>query len=113
MTNPLSFGKVFGGVSSFSSLHPWLYRLSTQKEVMVADILSISSHGLSWNLTFLRELYDWEAQTLTSILDSLKDLFFSTLANDERIWTLESSRKFSSKSFFNALIELLYSSPPF
>lgn len=64
------------GDLSFSSLHPKLFHLASQKEAVVADILSTSPHGLSWNIQFSRELYDWEAQTLTSLLDSLKDVFF-------------------------------------
>lgn len=91
------------GDINFVSLYPRLFRVFSQKEAVVADFLFNSTNELSWNLLFTRELFDWEAQIVTSLLDSLHDVFLSRLAMDKRIWILESSRKFSSKSFFNVL----------
>lgn len=90
---------IWFGDTTLTSLYLRLFLISIQKEVVVADILSNSSYGPSWNLLFLRGLYNWEAQMVTYLLDSFHV--------DKRVWTLESSGKFSSKSFF---IELSTSS---
>lgn len=70
---------------------------------MVPNILSNSDHGPSWNLLFSRGLYDWEAQLVTTLLDSFSNIFLSRNNADKRVCTLDSSGKFSSKSFFIAL----------
>lgn len=52
---------------------------------------------------FSRKLYDWEAQSATSLFHSLQSIFLSRRAPDNLVWLLESFGKFISKSFFNAI----------
>lgn len=102
--NSIEFWKdIWWGDTNFASLYPWLFCISSQKNAIIAEILSNSTNGLSWNLLFSRRLYDWEVQTITALRDSLHEVFLARLAMDKRIWILESSRTFSSKSFFRAL----------
>lgn len=54
-----------------STSHSRLFRLSNQKDAFIADILSPSLFGHKWNLTFSRDLFDWE------VIDSLGPLIFS------------------------------------
>lgn len=49
------------GEATLTSLYPRLFSISTRKEAAIAEILLNSPNGLSWNLIFSRELYDWEA----------------------------------------------------
>ena len=85
------------------SLFLRLFLISSQKEAMVVDILSNSNHDPLWNLLFSRDLYDWEALLVTTLLDSFNDIFLSRSSVDKRVWTLESFGMFSSKSFSNPL----------
>lgn len=89
------------GGSLFSILISSFFSIFIQKEAVVAEILVNSLNGLSRNFIFSQELYDWEAQSVTYLFDFLQFIYFVRKANDKRVWLLESSSKFTSKSFFN------------
>lgn len=79
--------------------YPRLFYVSSQKENVVAKILSNSLGGLDWNLSFSRGFYDWEVSSVAHLLNYLKDVYVSSLDQDLRIWS-HSNGDFSSKSFF-------------
>lgn len=107
MAVPLSSGKTYGGVTkAILNLFPRLFRLSSQEESLVCDVLSFSSPGLSWNLNFSRDLFNWEVDLLGNFLSNLKEVYISTSFPDIRIWNLESSENLSSKSFFMAMLSV-------
>lgn len=66
----------------------------------MVDVLNSSSSGISWNLSFSRDLYDWEVDSLASLTLSLKEVFLSFDFLNMRVWVLESSGVFTSKSLF-------------
>lgn len=51
------------------------FRLSNQKDVFVVHVFSPSLLGHSWNLTFIRDLFDWEVDFLAPLLFSVEDIF--------------------------------------
>lgn len=100
------------GDQCLSSSHPKLFRISNQKGALISDIVFPSLFGHRWNLTFSRDLYDWEVDMLAPIILNLEE-FFIAQNEDKRIWILESSGKFSCKSFFKALIPFHNFEPQF
>lgn len=72
---------------------------------MFFDVLSNASIGPSWNLTFSRDLYEWEVDLSANLLSSLNENFILNSFLDKNIWILESSGRISSKSFLTMLCD--------
>lgn len=87
-----------------SMAQPRLFSLSNQKNAVIADIISPSICGHSWNPTFRRDLFDWEVDLLGPLVSNLEKVFISKSFPDKRVWTLESFGVFLCKSFFDMLI---------
>lgn len=68
-----------------SSSYPRLFHLSNKKEATISKILSPSFFGHSWNLTFSRDLYDWEVDLLALLVSNLEEAFISQVEEDKRI----------------------------
>lgn len=83
--------------------HTRHFRLSNQKDALIADILSPSLSGHKWNLTFSKDLYDWEVDTLGPLISSLEGVFISFIFSNKKIWILESSGLFSCKFLFQSV----------
>lgn len=88
------------GEQSLSLSFRSLFCLLIYKEAKVSDVISSSPSSLSWNIQFSHDLYDWEVDMVGDLMSLLKEVFLSQSFLDQRIWTLESSGKFSSKSLF-------------
>lgn len=86
---------IWWGDHGLSTVFPRLFRLSNQKNAVIADVLSLSLCGHSWNLTFNRDLFDWEIDLLEPLESNLENVFISKSFLDKRVWTLESSRTFT------------------
>lgn len=86
-----------------SSLFPRLFRLALHKDVLVSNVLSSFSSGLSCNFNFSRELSDREVYMLASLTSKLKEVFISDSFPDQRVWILEPLGKFSSKFLFMSI----------
>ncbi|KAK9286213.1 hypothetical protein L1049_014598 [Liquidambar formosana] len=93
---------VWVGDNSLSSLFPRLYRLSRAKDVVIADVVSMDSNSLSWNLFLSRNLNDREFDEM-SLLDTIQNVLIYPSSCDRRLWKCHSSLSFSSKSFFDSL----------
>lgn len=61
-------------------------------------------NGVSWNLTFSRDLLDFEVDSDAILLDSLNNVKISHSLPNRCRWSLESFVIFSSKSFYTSLI---------
>lgn len=89
-----------------ASLYPHLYRLSSQKDAIVAEILSFSSNSdLSWNLNFSRELLEREIPMVVHLTCLLNDVYVSSRDPNVRVWSLSSSSVFSIKSLFFSIVD--------
>lgn len=89
---------------SLSLAQPRLFSLSNQKNLVIADIISPSANGHDWNLTFRKDLFDWEIDLLGPLVSNLEEIFISKSFPNKRVWILVSSGVFSCKSFFDVLI---------
>lgn len=87
----------------FLFLFSEIFRLSINKDAKVSKILSNSLHDNSWTIKFSHDLYDWVMDLLDNLMSLLEEVCLSNSFPNLRVWILESSRKFSSKSFFMSL----------
>lgn len=76
------------GDQCLSSSFPRLFHLSNKKEATISEIFSPSFSGHTWNLTFSRDLYEWEVDLLAPLVSNLEEAFISQIEKDKRIWIL-------------------------
>ena len=57
------------------------FSIAADKEAAVADYLMIRNGNIHWEVTFERNLQDWEIESLTSFLDRI----YSASLNDNGI----------------------------
>lgn len=77
MVEKSDFKRIYGGVIPPYSPHSLVHFVSSLNNVMVADVLSLSSCGLDWNLLFVRDLYDWEVDLVAILVDNLNEVYIS------------------------------------
>lgn len=85
---------------SLAIAYPWFFRLSSQRNVVIADVISPSLDGHLWTLFFKRDLFDWEVDTLAPLISKLENVYISNSFPDKGVWTFEFSGTFFYKSFF-------------
>lgn len=101
------------GDATLCLTYPRLFRITFHKDAVVADILFFNEFGLSWNLSFSKDLYEWEVALVGSLANDLRLVFFSNMERGSRVWIPAFDGLFSSKSFFSNLSGLHSSSPNF
>lgn len=99
------------GNATLYSTYPRLFRVASHKDAVVADILAFNEYGLSWNLSFSGDLYEWEVALVGSLTNNLRLIFFSNFDRDSRIWSPFSDGLFSSKSFLSIFSGMPSSTP--
>ena len=100
------------GGPTLGSQYPRLFRVVTNKNIPISSILG-STHPLSWNFNFRRNLSNSEIEDLESLMQSLDCLHLSSLVSDARSSYLSSSGVFTVKSFFLTLSQCSGSPPVF
>lgn len=66
--NQISFwNDVWLGESSLSSRYPKLSRITSNRNAFISEIISSSEFGISWNLSFSRDLHSFESNSLSSL----------------------------------------------
>ena len=96
----ISFWKdAWKGNTSFATLFPRLFRLTSQPLATIADT---RSEVRNWDFGFRRELNDRENVELNSLLQSIQTVELSPNP-DCRIW-IEDPQGFTCKSFFASML---------
>lgn len=101
------------GSSTLESSYSRIFHIVSHKNALVSEILSQNMDGLSWNLAFTRDLYEWEAPLVGKSMDDLHLIYISSEDDDTRIWSPFLDGSFSSKSFFLTLAENCFSPSQF
>lgn len=94
------------GNHPLSNVFPRVFRIFVYKDAFVADVLSPSSNGLNWNLPLSRDLFEWRVVLWSNLFSSLNGVYISNVIPDKRVWTLEFSDQFSSKSFLISFLNV-------
>jgi hypothetical protein len=110
------FGIIFGAVivlqkCSFRKF----FSFAHNKEALVSEYMDRSSPRTLWNLNFIRDVHDWEIESLDSFLTLLYSMNSLPGAMNSMMWTPSSRHSFAMKSYYTMLnspsIEKLSSFP--
>lgn len=85
--------------------------MALYKDAKVAEVLSPRPLGLSWNLPFTSDPYDWEIPIVGNMIDDPRLEFIDCDEGDSRVWSPSADGMFSYKSFFTILISDTPSGP--
>jgi len=78
-----------------------LFRMARLKYVTVQEVVSWNGDISHWNLTFVRNLNDWEEDSICNLLPVLAGKEVLSQGKDEIVWPLNSKGSFSVKSFYS------------
>lgn len=92
---------------------PSIVSCCLHKNASVAEILSYNENGLSWNLSFTRDLYEWEVNLVDNLVELLHEVYISKSDPNIRIWSPSSDGKYLTKSFFHVISKDSLSHPSF
>ena len=74
------------GDSSLKEAFPALYSIASNKEATVAEYMQFSHGNLSWEVEFVRNLQDWELDSLVSFLARLYSVSINDSGLDQMCW---------------------------
>uniref|UniRef100_A0A2N9HAX3 starch synthase n=1 Tax=Fagus sylvatica TaxID=28930 RepID=A0A2N9HAX3_FAGSY len=83
-------------VNILKGAFPDLFSIAADKEATVADFLLTRNGNLHWEVTFVRNLQDWEIDALTSFLDLLYSVSLHDSGLDQLCWKRNSSKSFTA-----------------
>ena len=91
------------GDSSLKEAFSALFSIAANKEAVVAEYMQISHGNLHWEVKFVRNLQDWELNSLVSFLDRLYSVSLNDSGMDQMCWQRDSKTEFSVHSYYLCL----------
>uniref|UniRef100_A0A2N9FMM0 Reverse transcriptase domain-containing protein n=1 Tax=Fagus sylvatica TaxID=28930 RepID=A0A2N9FMM0_FAGSY len=91
------------GDMALKDAFPELFVISQDTEVLVADLMSFPNGLLHWDFHFVRNVKDWELESLTSFMDLLYSCHMERVGEDRLGWRSRPSKGFTVKNFYHCL----------
>ena len=91
------------GDMALKDAFPELFVISRDTEVSVADLMSFPNGLLHWDFHFVRNVKDWELESLTSFMDLLYSCHMEGVGEDRLSWQSRPSKGFTVKTFYHCL----------
>jgi hypothetical protein len=88
------------GDSSLKEAFPALFSVASNKEAAVVDYMQIRHGNLHWEVTFVRNLQDWELESLVSFLDRIYSVSLNVSGMDQMCWQRDSKTDFSVNLYY-------------
>jgi hypothetical protein len=84
-------------------LFPELFSIARDKDVSVAALMSFSNGTLHWDVSFSRNLQDWEMESLVAFMELIYSQTLDGTGQDQLCWNKMEKKAFSVKSFYHCL----------
>jgi endonuclease/exonuclease/phosphatase family metal-dependent hydrolase len=100
------------GDRALNAVFPELFTISQDKEASVADLMSFPNGHLHWDFHFVRNVNDWELESLTSFMDLLYSCHMEGVGEDRMGWRNRATKGFTVKNFYSCLCPSHFASFP-
>ena len=80
---------------------PELFVISRDKDASMADMMSFPNSLLHWDFHFVRNVQDWELDSLTSFMDLLYSYPLEGVGEDRFCWRSRATKGFTIKDYYN------------
>jgi hypothetical protein len=94
---------VWCGDRPLKVMYPDIFAISSSPDALVADLLSCHNDIPHWDLTFIRNIQDWESDSLMALLELLYANPRIGIGEDTICWGLAKSKGFTVSSYYKAL----------
>ncbi|XP_058217028.1 uncharacterized protein LOC131327925 [Rhododendron vialii] len=96
----LFWDHIWLGEVALKEVYPRLFRISTQKEQVISVVKEGAGDGC-WNLSFGRQLYDWEDLQKVELQQRLQSVALDSSKKDALQWIWSTDKSFSVKSVYD------------
>ncbi len=100
-----SFGMIYRVVIWYCKTDAFskLYRLARDKNALVATHMQVRLDSAHWSLDFIRDVQDWDLESITSFLDLLYSTKVRGSGEDPMCWLPSPQKGFKVSSFYRVL----------
>ena len=82
---------------------PELFSIAREKDASIANLLSFEFGMMHWNLSFIRNVHDWELESLISFMDCIYASPLKGEGEDRICWESPSHSLFAVKRYYQSL----------
>ena len=100
------------GDMALKEAFPELFAISQDKDASVADLMSFPNDRLHWDFHFVRNVQDWELESLTKFMDLLYSCSLKGVGEDRLCWRNRATKGFTVKDYYVCLCPPLVASFP-
>lgn len=97
------------GNSTLKDIFPRLFIVSLQREEFIANMGFWDGYHWHWNLSWRRDLFQWEVPLLEELIECLKEVNLAQNRKDQPWWKYDNKGIYSVKSFTKVIWD---QSPP-
>ena len=91
------------GEMPLMTAYPELFSFTQEMRASVANLMSFVNGTIHWDISFSRDVQDWELESLTSFMNFIYSQDLKGLGEDCLCWKRDPRKSFSVKSYYCCL----------